>query len=105
MRVQLMLDGIAMFDSEERDHAPGLVKALAVAWCGMTDDDQAKFFEEVGRIMDGWDSEERPRQAFYLGADHHRHLIGRHMRDCACIGDAGRRALTDIYSAMVEVLP
>lgn len=89
MRVQLLLDGVAMYDSGERDPSPTMYKALAVAWCGMTDDQQAQFFEECARIM---------RDAGYIDAQSW--YIGRHMRTCSCIGDGARELLGSILRAM-----
>lgn len=91
MRIVLALDGIPLFDSGEQNHAAGAVKALAAAWCGLSDDEQAQFFEEVGRITEAWPNGDGDRQSWF---------IGRHMRRCQCISDAGRTFLRSIVSGM-----
>ncbi len=87
----LTLDGIELFDSGDRDHTAGAVKAIAAAHASLTDDEQAQFFEEVGRIMETWPTGKMDTQTYY---------IGKHMATCACIGEAGRRFLQSAYETM-----
>lgn len=91
MRVQILLDGTALFDSGDADPPDTLYKTLAALWAGMTDDDQARFFEEVGRIVSGWGG---------LGWDGQACYIGKHMATCDCITDVGRGVLRTIVAHM-----
>jgi hypothetical protein len=93
MRVVLTLDDIPLFDSADRNHADSAVKALAVFYAGLDDDEQAQFFEEVGRAMLGWGEYKRDLQAGF---------IGRHIGTCACIGEAGREFLKVVYETSRE---
>ena len=87
MRIVLTLDGAPIFDSGEKELAGGTYKLLAMAFCGMTDDEQAQFFEAVGQVLKTWPGPARDRQAY---------AVGKHMRSCVCIGDAGREFLLSI---------
>lgn len=71
------------------------VQLLAEQFCQLTDEQQADFFEAVGRIMEGW-----PRDARHWGPEWQRFAIGRHMRDCTCVSDVGRRVIEDIFNGM-----
>lgn len=51
------------------------IRPLAVDFCKLDDDQQAKFFVEVARIMDTWGLGKRDQQAWY---------IGRHLATCEC---------------------
>jgi hypothetical protein len=58
MRVVLTLDGVPLFDSGNQNHADSAVKALAVFYAGLDDDEQAQFFRRsrtndarVGRVQ------------------------------------------------------
>lgn len=57
------------------------VQPLAVEFCKLDDDQQAKFFVEVARIMDVWGPGKRDTQAWY---------IGRHLATCHCATEEGR---------------
>lgn len=96
MRIVLTLDGAPLFDSQQNTFA-GAIKALATAFCSLSDDEQAQFFEEAGAIMQAWDS------TGYKGECQARY-IGEHMASCHCIGEAGRGFLRNVLSAMDEKL-
>ena len=96
MRLQIVLDGVPLFDSGDRDHAKTAVKAIAAVYAGLTDDEQAQFFEDVAAVIDEWDPAMKDRQLWY---------IGRHMRTCSCIGAGARDMLNRIHSAMEYTSP
>ena len=83
MRVTVTLDGIPLFDSGERDAMRDAVRAVATFYAGLTDDEQAQFFEHVGKIMADW-------RAPSYGADWQQAAIGEHMAACKCITAVGR---------------
>lgn len=63
--------------------------SLAEDFCAMSDDGQARFFEEVARIMATWGA---------FRADSQRYNVAQHMKTCACTTESGRdwvRALAD----------
>lgn len=90
MRVILTLDDVPLFDSGNRSHTDSAVRALAVFYASLSDDEQAQFFEEVGTTMLAWGAYKRDLQAGF---------IGRHLATCACIGEAGREFLRLVYEA------
>lgn len=74
------------------------VRELAEWFAGLEDERQADFFEQVGLIMESW---ERPeRVAYWNGAEGQQIAIGRHMRTCACVSEAGRRVIENIAYGM-----
>lgn len=93
-RVVLSVDGQTVFDSGQAHGSPA-VQAVAAQFAGLTDDEQAQFFEEVGRIMRTWDG-----QPTSWGSEWQQHAIGEHMASCKCITDVGRDMLRTITRAM-----
>jgi hypothetical protein len=67
---------------------------LAHAFTEMTDDDVARFFDEVSRRLTAWSAHGRIMQA---------HFIGRHLAECSC-GEYGREFVREIYEAMAEAM-
>ena len=90
MKITLALDGIVLFESGDRAHTRDAVRAVAAAYCGMMDDEQAQFFEEVGKVFESWG----------INGDSQAYYIGRHMNNCSCITYVGRDVLRAICKAM-----
>jgi hypothetical protein len=65
---------------------------VAKAFCELYHDQQATFFEEVGKIAATW-----PAPARFQW-----HALGRHMKTCACSTSVGRRVIEDIHDALTE---
>jgi hypothetical protein len=63
---------------------------LAAVFCGMDDDQQCKFFVEVGRIAA--ESESNFDQQWYY--------LGGHLRNCECSTEHARRFIRGLYDAM-----
>jgi len=81
-----LMDKVAAPDL--RDERAG---ALAEEFCAMSDDGQARFFEEVARIMKTW-----PAAAAVM----QRHYIGRHLATCECVSDPGRDWVLDLAESI-----
>jgi hypothetical protein len=67
---------------------------VAEEFCQLTDDEQAKFFTHVARIMASW--------PVVAGAVFQAHAIGRHLATCECSTEAARELIRNIVSAMDE---
>jgi len=85
VKVEVLLDGVVLFSSEEARSNPAVVRQLAQIYASMSDEDQAAFFEEVSKLP--WMQE----QAWH---------IGRHLRTCTCISERGRDCLREVLSSM-----
>lgn len=72
------------------DVPDAMIRQLAESFCDMDDDQQAKFFVEVARIMNAWGGAKLYTQAYY---------IGRHLRTCACSTDDARELVRLIADA------
>lgn len=105
MRITVMLDGVALFDSGNRDMAADAVKALAVAYCGMDSDAQAKFFEEVGQIMNAWETPGSPSFVRYGAFDVQAIEIGQHMWECTCVSEMGREFFRRVAYGLEHASP
>ncbi len=66
---------------------------LAAAFCELTDDGMALFFEAVAKQAETWRG-----PGAYPGMQWYR--TGRHLRECSCISNAGRNVIDEIHSAM-----
>ena len=66
------------------------VLPLAMEFCKMDDDQQAKFFIEVARIMDSWGAGKRDNQAWH---------VGRHLATCQCATPEAREFVTTLSAA------
>lgn len=91
MKITILLDDYPLFESGDGQPADTLYRTLAALWCGMTDDDQARFFEEVGKNVSKWGTGAWDMQA---------HRIAEHLKTCACITDLGRNAVRGIASRL-----
>ena len=63
---------------------------LAEAFCELTDDQMALFFEAVGGIAKTWDH----------GGSMQWYNTGQHMKTCACVTFEGRNVIETIYEVM-----
>lgn len=93
MRVQILIDGMAFFDSGDRYLAANTHKVLATLWAGMNDDDQTQFFAEVGRVMDSWGGAK---------ADYQAEEIANHLLTCECSSPRTRNILREIADRLDE---
>ena len=84
--VTLSIDGAVVFSS-----APTQPATVAALFAGMNDDEQAQFFEDVGRLIAQWEGTAGERQLW---------AVGRHMKMCACITSRGRDVLRTLVAAM-----
>jgi hypothetical protein len=66
------------------------VDQLAEAFCELTDDEMAVFFEKVGQIAKTWD----------MGGSMQWYLTGQHMRSCSCVTGIGRDVVDAIHDSM-----
>lgn len=64
------------------------VEQVAQLFAAMSDEQQADFFEHVGKIAETWDGSTQWWS------------IGRHMKTCACVSDVGRSVIDGIYGAL-----
>ena len=94
MKVQILIDDIELLDSHE-EASDMAYKALAVAFCSMDDDHQAKFFQEVGKAFSQWRTYKAGSQIMY---------IGRHLATCDCIGEEGRAFVRDLAKFMTDFM-
>lgn len=81
-------DGVTL---ERRVLVPLTVEDLAAAFCEMDDDQQARFFVEVARIVATWEPVARSMQPM---------LIGKHLGECDCSTDEARELVRDIASGI-----
>lgn len=64
---------------------------VAEAFCELTDDEMALVFEEIGRRADLWMNNGATMQWF---------VVGRHMRECACVTALGRSVIDEIHDSL-----
>ncbi len=67
------------------------IEELAGWFCEMTDDDQAQFFIEVGKVLKTWTTMARDNQPYY---------IGKHLAECECGTPEAREFIENIYKAI-----
>jgi hypothetical protein len=72
-------------------------EALAESFCELDDDDQAKFFVAVAKLMSTWP---QPAAAFQQAF-----FIGEHLRTCACSTEEARSFVRGVYNAMASEQP
>lgn len=60
---------------------------LARAFCEFDDEEQTRFFVEVGKVMASWPTFNREMQL---------HYIANHLASCACSSDAAREFVREI---------
>ena len=87
MKVRLQIDDDTVF---ELDGKAPKVSVLASQFCQLDDEEQADFFEAVGRIMETWGHGKAANQAYY---------IGRHMSKCECVTHIGRDWVREVVRA------
>src|SRR5262245_12295613 len=66
------------------------IEKAAEWFCGLTDDDQAKFFVAVAELANNW-----PRPAAFQWA-----YVGGHLRNCECSTEDARDMIRAIYHNM-----
>jgi hypothetical protein len=64
---------------------------LARAFCEFDDEEQTRFFVEVGKIMASWPTINREMQF---------HYIANHLASCECSSDAAREFVLEISRAI-----
>jgi hypothetical protein len=67
---------------------------VAEEFCQLTDDEQAKFFVHVARVMAAW--------PVVAGSIFQAHAIGRHLATCECSTEQARELIRNIAAAMNE---
>ena len=80
---------VGIGDQESRVFIRPKPAALAEMFAGMTDEEQADFFEAVARRFDTWGAGKADQQVYYIAG---------HMRICACVTDVGRAWVQQLAS-------
>jgi hypothetical protein len=70
-------------------------RLIARRFCRMNDDQQAKFFVEVARVMGEW-------KAPSFGMGWQAQAIGNHLRTCECSTPAAREFIANVHYGMQD---
>ena len=90
MKVSISIEGIPIWSSRDETPEKVTTRVLAAVWWGMTDEEQADFFEDIAKRAEASGYHNMSQQAYY---------IGRHMATCSCCSHVGREFLEDIVAA------